>query len=70
MLPKVLGTYGKNCTMQMESGHHESQVDKGGSINSYHEVVSQHKGTPISTPEFYNPYSRDPQKGTPNFGKL
>ena len=32
-------------------------------------VVSQNKGTPIQTPKYYNPYYRDPQKGTPNFGK-
>ena len=33
-------------------------------------VVSQNRGTPIWTPKYYNPYYRDPQKGTPNFGKL
>ena len=32
-------------------------------------AVSQNKGTPIWTPIYYNPYYRDPQKGTPNFGK-
>ena len=33
-------------------------------------VVSLNKGTPIKTPIYYSPYYRDPQKGTPNFGKL
>ena len=32
-------------------------------------VVSQNRGTPMQTPKYYNPYYRDPQKGTPNFGK-
>ena len=34
-----------------------------------HLVVSQNKGTPISTPIYYSPYYWDPQNGTPNFGK-
>ena len=29
-------------------------------------VVSQNKGTP----KYYSPYYGDPQRGTPNFGKL
>ena len=32
-------------------------------------VVSQNSGTPTQTPKYYNPYYRDTQKGTPNFGK-
>ena len=32
-------------------------------------VVSQNKGTQYRPPIYYNPYYRDPQKGTPNFGK-
>ena len=34
-----------------------------------HMVVSQNRGNPIYTPKYYNPYSWDPQNGTPNFGK-
>ena len=33
-------------------------------------LVSLNRGTPTQAPKYYNPYRRDPQKGTPNFGKL
>ena len=39
-----------------------------GTLKEYM-VVSQNKGTPISTPKYCSPYYGDPQKGTPNFGK-
>ena len=32
-------------------------------------VASKNLGTPILTPKFYDPYSGDPLKGTPKFGK-
>ena len=38
-------------------------------IQGDHMVVSQHKGTLIYTPIYYNPSYRDHPKGTPNFGK-
>ena len=28
------------------------------------------RGAPLQTPKYYSPYYRDPQNGTPNFGKL
>ena len=34
-----------------------------------HLVVSLNRGTLIYTPKNYNPYYKDPQRGTPNFGK-
>ena len=31
-------------------------------------AVSLNRGTPISSPKYFSPYSRDSQKGTSNFG--
>ena len=39
-------------------------------LKKHYMVVSQNRGTPIWTLIYYNPYYGDPQKGTPNFGKL
>ena len=32
-------------------------------------IISQNGGTQVQTPIYYSTYHRDPQKGTPNFGK-
>ena len=33
-------------------------------------VVSLNRGTPMWSPKYYSPYYMEPQKGTPNLGKL